>query len=387
MKQNGKVFVIFSIATMSLMLSSCHKESEPTETSEQIEEKGFWLSLSQNKTGPRYLVDSTGSPFPLFGMARCQIHAPSEDATFGGIDGLCKYFKSKGCNSIRLAVSSFNELDRNLDLIEQCGGYNETGINKFIDKYVNPDVQAIIRNEMYIVLDLHEYPPAIPEGDPDPGLVIKYAREHYIPIWIELAKRYKDEPLVAVYEIWNEPYPADQGSLKIGIDGKISQGTYLGYDWNANVRQFYMDCVEELRKIDTRHLIMVSDYNAGWGTAWATTWKDYKHMLDPLYDKIIYSIHASRQHTDNENGDGLYYASYWANSASNNNICRMFGELETEQHLATEQSMGDFIGMLDKYKDSHHYSVFLWRPHKSENNNYDYVSVWSEFALNYVVRL
>lgn len=343
----------------------------------------LWLTLSKNTEGPRFIIDSTGNPFPLFGMARCQITAPlDEDPVYGGIDGLSKYFKDAGCNSIRLAVAAHNQLKPNADFIEDCGGYNEIGINKFIEQYVDPDVQAIIKNGMYVVLDLHEYPPSIPKGDTNPSLVIKYAREHYIPIWRELAKKYKDEPMVAMYELWNEPYAADQGSLKIGSDGIISEGTYKGYNWNENVRQFFIDCVKEVRKSDTKHMILVSDFNAGWGSAWATTWGKYKNQVDPGFNNVLYSAHAAKDHLL-----GFVYDDYWANTSTNNNICLQFGEVETEEWMASEQSMKDFIEMLKERSNTHHYSAFLWRPHKNILNSNDYIAVWSVFAKSYTKRI
>lgn len=342
-----------------------------------------WLTLSKNTTGPRYIVNSKDEPFQMFGMARCQITAPlDEDPKYDGINGLCDHFKKLGMNSIRLAISTFNQIKPKSEFIEECGGYNEAGINKFIDQYVDPDVQTIIKNGMYVVLDLHEYPPAIPKGDPDPDLILKYAREHYIPIWRELAKRYKDEPMVAMYELWNEPYAADQGSMKIGGDGKISGGIYKGYDWNENVRQFFIDCVKEVRKTDTRHMILVSDFNAGWGAGWPITWRNYADKIDPVSDNVLYSAHANGSHLLN---DTLVwdYKNYIVETAAKNNICIQFGEVETEEENATVQSMKDFIDFLDKTANINHFSAFLWRPHNTDNNNYDYASVWSEFAKKY----
>ena len=79
----------------------------------------------------------------MFGMARCQYHAiDTEDYQHytGEVAGVAQHFKNLGCNSIRLAISFNTAVDQATDLVEQCGGYNETGIQKYITKYVDPDV-------------------------------------------------------------------------------------------------------------------------------------------------------------------------------------------------------------------------------------------------------
>ena len=78
-----------------------------------------WLTVSKNTEGPRFIVDEAGRPVRLFGMARSQICAPwDEDIPYGGIDGVCAHFKGLGCNTIRLAVSVFDQEHMETDLIE-----------------------------------------------------------------------------------------------------------------------------------------------------------------------------------------------------------------------------------------------------------------------------
>lgn len=334
-----------------------------------------WLSLSANTSGPRYLIDSMGRPFQMFGMARCQYHArDTEDPAYGGAAGVAQHFKALGCNSIRLALSFNTYTDQATDRIVQCGGYNETGIRNYIKEYVDPDVQAIIAQGMYIVLNLHMYPPS----DPNPANTIRYAEDHFIPVWRELAERYKDEPMIAVFELWNEPYPADQGGLSLGPDGRIASGPYTGYDWSGAVRQFYIDCAAAIRQYDTQHILLLSDYNAGWGTAWPVTWNGYEYAADPVFKKVIYSIHAAASQLDNSGFS--YYNSWWANTATNHNICFHFGEVETEDTLMNITAMQNYVHMLDQRRNSHHYSSFLWRPHDDVSN---YAGEWTGFAKGY----
>ena len=340
-----------------------------------------WLRLSDNTTGPRYIVDANGEPFQLYGMARCQSCAPmDEDPIYMMADGVAAHFREIGCNSIRLSIDVINQNFPNGDFIEDCGGYNPEGIQKFITQYVDPDVQAIIGEGMYVILDLHLYPKGDSQ-DPNPAELIQEARDKYIPIWRELAKRYKDEPMVAMYELWNEPYAADQGSLKLTDTGRIKEGQYRGYDWKSDVRQFFIDCAAEVRKIDQKHMILVSDWNAGWGCAWPTMWGDDPYAADPVYKNLLFSVHAGRDQLSEQAlfGEGFNMDSYWANLAEENNIALHFGEVEAEEKADTD-CLGNFVEMIGNRADTHHYSVMMWRPRGDERNRVD---LWGDFAASY----
>ncbi len=330
-----------------------------------------FLSLSTNTSGPRYLIDSDKQPFQLFSMARCQDLSDEEDAAYNGLDGLCAHFKNLGCNAIRLAVAT-HDINYSLDRVEECGGYNPTGIQNFITKYIDPEVKTIISNGMYVILDLHAYPPCDNALD-----IVPYARSHYIPIWTELAKRYANEPVIAIFELWNEPYPADQRSLGMNTNGTITLPDNTVYDWSADVRQFYIDCAQAVRQYDTKHIMLLSDFNAGWGTAWPVTWDGHEYDADPVYKKIMFSIHAAREHLDTE---FTYYNSWWAGISSSNNIALHLGEIETEGDLMSTAGMQNFVSMLETRKATYHYSSALWRPHNDVDN---YVSVWNSFAKSY----
>ena len=344
-----------------------------------------WLRLSDNTAGPRYIVDAEGNPFQLYGMARCQSCAPlDEDPVYMMADGVAAHFKEMGCNSMRLSIDVVNQSFPNGDFIEDCGGYNEEGIQKFITQYVDPDVQAIIGQGMYVILDLHLYPKGDPE-DPDPADLVRQARERYIPIWRELAKRYRDEPMVAMYELWNEPYAADQGSLKLTDSGRIKEGKYRGYDWKSDVRDFFIDCAAEIRKIDDRHMILVSDWNAGWGCAWQSMWGDDPYAADPVEKNLLFSVHAGHMQLSEEAlfGAGFNMDSYWAELADKNNIALHFGEIEAEEEADTD-CLGHFVRMIGSREDTHHYSVMMWRPRGDERNRVD---LWGEFAASYATAL
>ncbi len=324
-----------------------------------------WLKLSENKSGARYFVDEDGKPINLFGMARCQSCAVhSEDPVFGGAGGVAAHYKALGCNMIRLAVdvrTSSGERGYHDDYIEECGGYNPEGIRAFIEKYVAPEVEEIKNEGMYILLDLHEYPPA----ELDDVHIIKYAREHYIPIWRAFAEYFKNEPAVMAYEIWNEPYPAD-----------VATAMKDSTEWVAGIREFFFDAVSEIRKIDARHVIMASDYNAGWGMAWDICWKDCCHRLDTA-ENTCFSIHLSDKQLEKEVPQ---YTDWLIDTAKDNNVCLLYGEIETEEGISSQKEIENLVKLIKENEATHHITAVLWRPHDDKSN---YTYIWSDFAKEY----
>ncbi len=160
---------------------------------------------------------------------------------------------------------------------------------------------------------------------------------------------YKDEPMVAVYEVWNEPYPADQQDLNHEVS-----------EWNALLRDYFMDAVDEIRKIDTRHVIMVSDFNAGWGMCTGVTWDGYYDKLDPVYQNTCFSTHIARDHVTKQ---WPAYYSWYKSFTKDRNICMVFGEIETEGDLMSTEGMKTLLDFFDETKDEYHFSGNLWRPH------------------------
>ena len=321
-----------------------------------------WLRLSKNTEGPRYFQTESGKPMNLFGMARCQGCCGTETKLHGDAGDVAAHFKNLKCNIIRLAVHVFGDTGERgdmptEDLIELCGGYNEEGINKFIDKYVDPEIQLIKKQGMYIQLDLHDYPQGRVHDD---EAIIKFATDRYIPIWREFAKRYKDEPQIAVYEIWNEPYPADcVTALKDSPE------------WVAMIRKFYIEAVKAIREFDQRHVIMASDYNAGWGTAWEVCWKEIGNDIDE-YKNTCFSIHVGKKQLDDEHPE---YCEWLEKTPAENNVCFYMGEVETEPGIQSVKGIGSLMELIMKTADTHHYPTVLWRPHGDEVN---YVKYWRE---------
>jgi len=344
-----------------------------------------WLTLSKNTSGPRYITDSEGKPFHLFAMARCQYHAGFEEQRYGNLSAEAAHFKALGCNCMRLACCFTREEDRVHNLIEQCGGFTPEGIDTYIDKYVEPDLRTIINAGLYVILDLHEYPPFDSPDDPNPAVIADYGQSHYILIWERLAKRYAEEPMIAMFELWNEPHAADQHLLSLTDDGHIQGGQYHNFDLNTPLRKWFIDCAETIRKYDRKHILLASDWNAGWGPGWAVTWMGHHREIDPECRNTFFSAHANAVHL----GPRMeFFDDWYASICNEHNVGIHFGEIEMEGDYMTPEVMRGYVNMLKERADTHHYSVALWRPHLDERTNGDdYAGIWSGFALDYAAKI
>lgn len=246
-------------------------------------------SLGWLQVKGRFIVDSTGKPFRLLGHGIPPIN-PGE--WYGKTaDQIAADYKAKGCNSMRVAFYRNNDYDQTRDQIRQLG------YEKFIDTWIAPQVRAVISQGMYAIIDWHGY---------QNGLDFLY--DELIPLWEHIARRYKDEPGVAIYELWNEPV--------------------CGYEAGARgLRAWYREAIAAIRAIDRRHVILVSDWNAGWGWAIEPMWAPHGKLIDidPLRpNQIAYSKHMGP--VNEKRGDGKNADDF----SRKYNVPVFWGEVETD---------------------------------------------------------
>ncbi len=356
------------------------------------------LSVSSNTEGARYLVDANGNPVQLFGMARLQSAAGSNEESADASVVAAKY-KNLGLNYMRLAIN-INDIkgETALDSL-QCD--NDEEIDAWIDEVIAPDVAGIISQGMYVGIDMHMYAPAVEyqekldengnvvlgkDGKPEMEIKVEatekqtadYARNNYLPVLKRLAAKYKDEPMVANIEIWNEPNlnknPAPSNA-----------------DWNSELRQYFIDTVTEIRGVGFDGVILVSDSNAGWQNHTDSFWNGY---YEDLYvggnRNIAFSQHVSGKQLDpastDDDGNPNYTEGYMdevCNSAMENNLCVMFNEVEAEcGETNTTAGIEAFCAYIEEVQDDFHFSACLWRPRTDYMNR---VWVWgtSGWAAEY----
>ncbi len=135
-------------------------------------------------------------------------------------------------------------------------------------------------HRLYVVLDLHGAPggqTGTNIDDSERDLPELFTDERYrrltIELWRTLAKRYKDEWIVAGYDLLNEPLP----------------------DWfakyNPLVMPLYRDIIQAIREEDPRHMIILE------GAHWATDWTIFDECPD---DNLMLQFHKYWNNPDTE---------------------------------------------------------------------------------------
>ncbi|MDR2965709.1 MAG: glycoside hydrolase family 5 protein [Treponema sp.] len=132
-------------------------------------------------------------------------------------------------------------------------------INPKLFSYIDSAVDWAEKHQIYLIIDNHSFHPVNPT-DPNIDKIL-------IPVWKQIADRYKNRSKYIIYEILNEPHKIDDE-----LWGRI-QG----------------DTINAVRQIDNTHLIIVggTDYNS---IEKLFTIPEYKD------DKLIYTFHFYDPH-------------------------------------------------------------------------------------------
>jgi endoglucanase len=141
------------------------------------------------------------------------------------------------------------------------------------DGKLRPDGLAIIdwlidrcrAHQLWVVLDLHAAPGGqtgtniddSPNGLPELFTQRRY-QEQTIHLWSELARRYRDEPVVAGYDLLNEPLPNE-----------------YQHRYADELVVLYRKLTDAIRAVDPNHLIIYE------GTHWASNWDIFTEVWDP----------------------------------------------------------------------------------------------------------
>lgn len=152
--------------------------------------------------------------------------------------------KSLGCDVIRLPIN----------LHSMTSGKPDHIIDPLLFYFLDQIIDWAEELELHLILDNHSFDPAT---DTNPSII-----DVLVPVWQQIAQRYKDRSTYLYYEVLNEPHG-------------ISDVT-----WNTIQHQV----VDAIRKIDQTHTIIVGP--AGWNS--------YNHLNEmPLRadNNLIYTFH------------------------------------------------------------------------------------------------
>ena len=168
-----------------------------------------------------------------------------------------EFIKKLGCNLVRIPFNyrHFEEDDRPFE-------YKPEGF-VLLDRAV-----AWARSQgLYVILDLHAVQGWQNRGwhcDNSGGEPRFYGQKHFedraVALWEEFARRYKDEPCIAGYNVMNEP-EADE------------------IHW---LNHFYRRITEAIRRIDNRHILLLEGNRAS---------QQFEELEPPFDSNTVYSSH------------------------------------------------------------------------------------------------
>lgn len=137
-------------------------------------------------------------------------------------------------------------------------------------------------NNMYLILDLHAAPGGQGENadisdydDTKPSLWESEANQQKtVALWRKLAERYKDEPMVAGYDIINEP--------NWGFQNHESDPNGCAETENTLLWELQQDITEAIREVDPNHIVIIE------GNCWGNNYSGLPTLWD---DNIVISYH------------------------------------------------------------------------------------------------
>jgi endoglucanase len=129
-------------------------------------------------------------------------------------------------------------------------------------------------NGVYVIMDMHGAPGGqtgqniddSANDEPELFMEQKY-QDQLVALWTAVARRYKDEPAVAGYDLLNEPLPERTGAAKT---------------FKAQLEPLYKRITKAIREVDPRHIIILE------GANWANDWSVFS---EPFDKNLVYQFH------------------------------------------------------------------------------------------------
>jgi hypothetical protein len=127
---------------------------------------------------------------------------------------------------------------------------------------------------IYVILDMHGAPGGqtgqniddCENNQPELFMETKY-QDQLVALWEALARRYKDEPTVAGYDLLNEPLPEQTGAAKA---------------YKAQLEPLYKRLAKAIREIDPKHMIILE------GADWSNDWSVFS---EPFDKNLVFQFH------------------------------------------------------------------------------------------------
>lgn len=130
------------------------------------------------------------------------------------------------------------------------------------------------KHGVYVIIDMHAAPGGQTGANIDdsakdqPELFMdRRNQDRLVDLWVKIARRYKDEPAVAAYDLLNEPLPR-----RTGAEGK----------YKDQLEPLYRRITAAIRQVDPKHMITVE------GADWANDWSVF---TEPFDKNLLYQFH------------------------------------------------------------------------------------------------
>jgi len=184
-----------------------------------------------------------------------------------------RFIKELGSTCVRLAVNY-----RHFEDDEHPFVYKEKGF-----ELLKRIVKLCEKYELYVILDMHAiqgWQNSHWHSDNDRGISLFWRdacyQERYFALMQEIAARFKDEPAVAGYDLFNEP-SSNQRS------GDYPFNTYENFRSDyKRFNQVVRTAVNKIREVDPKHIIFIE------GDCYA---HNFAGLEPPFADNLVYSSH------------------------------------------------------------------------------------------------
>jgi endoglucanase len=339
--------IIYSIALFVITESSKAQSFLHSEGQNIVDNKGKKVLLQGVGLGNWMLPEGYMWKFGEYGDRPRKIEKIVAD--FIGPEKAAQFWKTYHKNYItetdikRIAELGYNSVRPALNsrLFMTEGDQNEFVPEGFelLDNLIN----WCKKYHLYVIIDMHGAPGGQTGHNIDdspnnqPELFMDPKNEDLlVKLWVKIAQKYKDEPIVAAYDLLNEPLPERTGAAEKYKDKLVP---------------IYQKLIKAIREVDQKHMFTIEGYN------WANNWSVFDKPLDP---NMFFQFHYyCWDHPDN-----LKDINYFLNKQKKLNTPLWVGE-------TGEKNNAIYFGTTQYFeKNNIGWSFWPWKKMDTQNTPY-----------------